>query len=396
MRYSEKTFELDKLISSVRDSRKRAWISTKTFVYSALVMAMGQMGSLNALEQTRGRRYWLRFMGKGLPSADAIGDASQVMEGDSLRQMIRSVYSQLKRNKALRPAHGAKQFSLIVDGHEMHSSYLRECRGCLERTIHKSSGDEKQSYHRCVMATLLCEGIFLPLDMEPQRAGEDEVACAVRLLERVIRHYPRAFKLILADGLYAGAPFFQMAVEHGKDVIAVLKDERRDVLKDARGLFKGHRPQCYNEGNREIQCWDMENFTTWPQFGRPVRIVSTVERKRVRRQKTKKLNWEVSTWAWVSTIPKEELDTRIFVQTAHDRWQIENKGFNELVNYWHADHVYCHHPVAIESFWLITMLAYILFHAFINRNLKPEIRDKHTKKHFAAMITAELYPPAPP
>jgi len=359
-------------------------------------MAMGQMGSLNALEQTRGRRYWFRFMGKGLPSADAIGDASQVIDGDSLRQMIRAVYSRLKRNKALRPAHGAKHCYLILDGHEQHSSYLRECRGCLERTIHKNSGDEKQSYHRCVMATLVCEGIFLPLDIESQRPKEDEVACAMRLLKRVLKNYPRAFQLILADGLYARAPFFQMAVEHGKDVIAVLKDERRDVLKDARGLFKGQRPQFYKEDNREIQCWDMENFTTWPQFGRPVRVVSTVERKCVRRQKSKKLNWEVSKWAWVTTIPQEKLDTKTFIKVAHDRWLIENKGFNELVNYWHADHVYCHHPVSIENFWLITMLAYILFHAFIHRNLKQVVQDRYTKKHLAAMITAELYPPVPP
>ncbi|MFH1093654.1 MAG: hypothetical protein V1739_05825, partial [Candidatus Omnitrophota bacterium] len=72
--------------------------------------------------------------------------------------------------------------------------------------------------------------------------------------------------------------------------------------------------------------------------------------------------------------------------------KIENNGFNELVNYWHADHVYCHNPAAIEAFGLLTILAYILFHAFINRNLKAVSRHKYTKKHLALMITAEIYP----
>lgn len=46
------------------------------------------------------------------------------------------------------------------------------------------------------------DGFYLPLDLEPQLPGEDEVGCATRLLERVMLNYPRAFDLILADGLY--------------------------------------------------------------------------------------------------------------------------------------------------------------------------------------------------
>ena len=48
-------------------------------------------------------------------------------------------------------------------------------------------------------------------------------------------------------------------------------------------------------------------------------------------------------------------------------------------------------PAAMEAFWLLTMLAYILFHAFIGRNLKPVFRHRHTKRHLAELITAEIY-----
>ena len=36
-----------------------------------------------------------------------------------------------------------------------------------------------------------CDPVRFLLDHEPQRAGEDEVATALRLLERVIGSYPR-------------------------------------------------------------------------------------------------------------------------------------------------------------------------------------------------------------
>jgi hypothetical protein len=216
------------------------------------------------------------------------------------------------------------------------------------------------------------------------------------LLERILKNYPRAFDFIIADGLYARAPFFKMAIKHGKDVIAVLKDDRRDLLKDARGLFKREKSTVYQEGTVKKECWDIENFTSWDQLDVPVRVVCSRETRQIKRQKTKEFDYEVSEWLWVSTIPKRRLGTQNFVKFAHDRWKIENNGFHELVNQWHANHVYRHDPVAIEAFGLTTMLAYILFHAFIRRNLKAVFRDRHTKKHLAQMITAEIYSRVPP
>lgn len=353
-------------------------------------MGLSQLGSLNALEETSDNSFWKKWVGKDLPSADTIGRVFSGMPSDDIRRIMKGFYSKLKRNKALRPAINGR-FALIIDGHESSCSYLRSCKECLERVIHTNKADQIQYYHRSVMAMLWCDGFYLPLDIEPQYPGEGEVACAMRLLKRIIAEYPRAFDLILADGLYVRANFFQLALKHGKHVIAVLKDERRDLLKDAQGLFKSEKSTSYRHGQTERKCWDIEDFNSWPQVGRKVRIVRSVETKHLRRQSTGKLHYETSEWIWVSTIPKEELSTEAFVKLGHGRWKIENNGFNELVNYWHADHVYRHTPAAIEAFWLLTMLAFNLFHAFIGLNLKPEIRHKYTKMHWVRMIKAELF-----
>ena len=353
-------------------------------------MGLSQLGSLNALEQTKGDSFWKKWVGEDLPSADTIGRVFSGISRGEIRQILKELYTKLKRNKALRPTIGGR-FVLIIDGHESSRSYLRSCKKCLERVIHTARGDQTQYYHRSVMAMLWCDGLYLPLDIEPQYPGEDEVGCAMRLLKRVMVDYPRAFDLILADGLYVRAPFFQLALKHGKDVIAVLKDERRDLLKDAQGLFKSEKSISYRYEQTERKCWDIEDFSSWSQVGRSVRVVRSIETKHLRRQKTGKIHYETSEWVWVSTISKEELPTEEFVKAGHGRWKIENNGFNELVNYWHADHVYRHDPTAIEAFWLLTSIAFILFHAFIGLNLKPEIRHKYTKMHWARMITAELY-----
>jgi len=344
-------------------------------------MTLAQLGSLNALEETaRCNQFWHRWIGESLPSADTIGKVAARIGHDGIRKLIKHTYTRLKRNKALYPF-SFGMFALVIDGHESSSSYLRCCEGCLTRNINGAT----QYYHRHVMAQLVCGNFYLPLDMEPQQPGEDEVEAAMRLVERIIKSYPRAFSLILADGLYLRANFFKLAMGYGKDVIAVLKDERRELLKDAKSLFAQVEPVLYEDGRVRYECWDIENFTSWDTLGRDVRVVRSVETTRNKNKES------ISEWVWAGTISKENLPTKEFVEMAHARWKIENEGFNELVNYWHADHVYKHDPAAIETFWLLTMLSYILFHAFINRNLKPVVRNRYTKIHWARLICAGLY-----
>jgi hypothetical protein len=60
-------------------------------------------------------------------------------------------------------------------------------------------------------------------------------------------------------------------------------------------------------------------------------------------------------------------------------------------NGWHADHVYRHHPRAIECFLLLAFLAYNVFHAFFALNLKPEMRHRKTMAFWVRLIASEIH-----
>jgi len=378
-------------IRGLKDKRKRPQKKTHGIVLGVMVMALTRLGSLNGLEQNRKARLWKRLVDEEPASADTAGRVMSMINADDLREINRHIYSRMKRNKALKPMAG-NMFVLIIDGHETTASYHRRCDGCLERKIETKDGEETQYYHRNVCGMLKCRDFSILLDAEEQRRGEDEVAAATRLLARIMKNYPRAFKIIIADGLYARAKFFEFALSHKKEVIAVLKDERRELLHDAMGMFKAQSPVHVFENKRKtIKCWDMENFNSWDTFGGKVRVVRTVEETTITRQNGKKDEVKTSEWFWVSTITKDKIGTEDFVNLAHGRWAIENNGFNELVTYWKADHVYRHNKNAINAFWLMILLAYNLFHAFIRLNLKPQARERHTKLYFLLMITAELF-----
>jgi hypothetical protein len=397
LRYADKVYALKTQLQGLRDDRLQPWIKTPTVAGSALVMTMARMGSLNALEQTQGNRFWNKWLDRSkLPSADVMGTVFSSIDRATLRGTIRHVYSRLKRNKALKPAFSDNLFALVIDGHESSASYLRCCDKCLHRELKTANGLNKvQYYHRHVMAVLLCKNLPLLLDIEMQLPGEDEVAAATRLLDRMFLNYPRAFDVVVADGLYARAPFFKTVTSHGKHVIAVLKDDRRDLIQDALGIFSQQQAVVFQEKALTRRCWDIDGLTSWTSFGKEVRVVRSVEISTICRQRTGQKEDTVSEWMWVTTLSKQIAATESFVLTAHGRWDIENKAFHELTTYWHADHVYKHTPGAIKAFWLMTMLAYNLFHAFIALNLKSTIRQAHTKLHFACLLAAELHAGSP-
>jgi len=394
--YSEKLFRFSEtVVADIVDRRLQPRIPTAVIVKSVTVLFWARMGSLNALELTARSGFFRHWLGQCVCSADTIGRVNTLLDAEGLLRGIHHVYDRLKRNKAL-PDHRGIGVA-VLDGHESHTSYLQHCAGCLERTIHSENTDRIQFYHRPVTLMLLpsarpgCEPIRLLLDHEPQRSGEDEVTTALRLLVRVIGSYPRAFDLVLADALYATAPFFNFLLARGKHALTVLKDDRRNLYQDAAGLFDHLPARQGSFRNRQCLWWDFPDLLTWPQVNTPVRVIRSLETYSVKRQLDGKDDPETSDWIWVTTLPAQPVSTERAVGFGHQRWDIENHGFNELVQGWHADHVYRHDPNAIECFLLTAFLACNLFHAFFALNLKPEIRKNRTQVFWRSFMAAEIY-----
>jgi hypothetical protein len=376
----------------VTDHRSLPRISTPLVVKAVLAVYWSRLGSLNALGMTRAAKFWKSWLAGPLCSADSLGRIVARVDAATLRQGIHHVYERLKRNKALPDLHGLAV--AVLDGHETSASYRRCCTGCLKRSM---ANGQTQFYHRNVTLMLLCgappgrPAVRLLLDLEPQRVGEGEVATALRLLERVLAAYPRAFDVLLADALYAVEPFLNFLLLHGKDALVVLKDERRNAYQDAVGLWAQQRPQLGSYASRNCQWWDIPNLLSWPEVKGATRVVRSEESWTVKPQLTKEGTPQTTSWIWMTTLSVAQARTEQIVRLAHLRWDIENQGFNELVNGWYADHVYRHQPQAIECFLLLAFLAYNIFHAFFALNLKPELRCGRTMAFWVRLIAAEIH-----
>jgi len=96
-------------------------------------------------------------------------------------------------------------------------------------------------------------------------------------------------------------------------------------------------------------------------------------------------------WMWVTTLSQRQASTRTIVRRGHSRWTIENQGFNEMANRWHADPIYKHEPTAMLVFRLLAMLCLNVFPAGYRRNLKPALRRSASLLCIASQIGAERY-----
>jgi len=115
--YVEKLFALGSHIAAMRDRRLRPIIPTHAVFASAFAMFATGRGALHSLESDLRIPVRLRgLVGARLPSCDTIGRVYSVMDSQPLRQMLRDIACQLKRNKAL--ASDGDWYFAAVDGHE--------------------------------------------------------------------------------------------------------------------------------------------------------------------------------------------------------------------------------------------------------------------------------------
>jgi hypothetical protein len=137
--------------------------------------------------------------------------------------------------------------------------------------------------------------------------------------------------------------------------------------------------------------WDFPDLLSSPQVNGTLRVLRSLETWSVRSRLDKRESVQISDWTWATTLSAAQASTARAIGFGHQRWDIENPSFNELVAQWQADHVFRHEPNAMEWFLLIAFLAYNIFHAFWALSLKPQLKRGTTRLFWSTLISAELH-----
>ena len=389
IKYSNKHFGLSCLIDNITDLRVKPRISSADISSSILSILFSNLGSLNRFNQSRDNSAVSNLAFK-VPSASTVGRAADTIDTDALREILKSIYLKAKRSKMIEAYLG--KYVGIVDGHEICSSNIHRCAACSIRNVSKIEGEVKLNYyHRYTAFVLAGDKFAFMLDIEPIYAHEGELTSSYRLLERVCVNYPKAFEVVVGDGLYLNSTTFNLLASHGKYAAAVLKDERRQLYDEAILLSGISFPAVYEDNNITYRVWDHTISEMWDGYKGTVGVIKSEETKLVRHHAAELGKWEIvqekADWYWVTNLPSL-VSLKNVVSICHCRWQIENKCFNEIVSIWNADHVYRHNQNAITAFILFLFIVLNIFNIFFARNIK-DTRIK-AKSFLLELVKAEF------
>ena len=390
IRYSNKIFNLFSIIATITDERLKPQIATVKIIAAIIVMQFSNLGSLNSLSQAIS----VKNLKKDIPSVSTIARSADSINLEEIRGVGIEIYKKARKSKMLSSCHG--MWVGVVDGHEQITSPYCKCPYCKSRIVTKKDGvKDIQYYHEFTAFILAGPKISFILDIEPILPGEGEISSSYRLLERVCKNYPKAFKIVIGDGLYLKETVFNLLEKHHKYAIAVLKEERRQLFEEANRLSLLSEPKVYRRGRTYYRVWDHSIEGCWDGYGKKVRVIVSEEAtpKRVHSKDGRvfedKLNR--ANWMWVTNLPSSEDPGSLknTVSVCHSRWQIENQCFNETVNTWKADHIYRHSSNGVIVFLLLLFTCVNIFNIFRMRNIKD--KSIKTKIYLIELIKAGFH-----
>ena len=115
--YIDKVFEFRTLAALLTDSRSAPVIPTAAIFGTAFTMFATGRASLNGIDKVRYFPGRLRnFVGSHVPSGDSVGRVYALLDSGTLREVLRAVHLDIKRNKVLNS--GGDWIFAAVDGHE--------------------------------------------------------------------------------------------------------------------------------------------------------------------------------------------------------------------------------------------------------------------------------------
>jgi hypothetical protein len=344
--YSNAHFHFAYQSGRVKDGRENGIISASMVIQAVLLMGVMGLGSLLALDQELRTKLGAAWFGTRNSLSDTtMARSLESMDIDTLRADLYSTYIIAK-------AMGKSKFELqtgrrkigIIDG----SGFGKRLASCLE-----------------IIGT-----VSLMVDLEEMSKKGKELPAGHRLLLRAKDRLGKGFvDILLGDGLYFNAPFFNLCLKKlGIDVLVKTDEVRREVIQDAMLLFKSGE---YSEDIEFVSGFDIDRAVAYEikkcsgfaMTGVAKEVtIAWISEKNVKGKVTE--FWVITTADYLTAKEMREL--------AHIRWDIEVNGFKELNQKMQTKHLYSHNANAWMAILLILFMAFNILEEFIHQ-LQEEI-----------------------
>lgn len=370
--YAAKALGLAPYLRAPGDGRDAPVVPAADLLWALLASSLLRDGAFHAVEalvHSPARR----ALGVRRPFGDdTLGYFTERLEVAETRRALVTAVRRAKRNKAF---DGVLYLGLVLDGTTAGRSAMARCPACHPILVPRPAsappppdaaspvGQVVGQTHKLSLLTVVAGDLVLPLDVEPYPAGDSEQAASLRLLARTVGALGRRFaQYVVADGLYATAPFLHAAGRLGLRAVVRLKDNLPTLFAAAQARFAGQPPTLTldDHGDR-VELWDADDFDPWEGLAwATVRVLRYVQHHR---------DGTVVEAYWLTDFSPRRLSTRTLYRIAKGRWTIENQGFNDAKTRYGLAHIPHHQGNSLLVHWLLVALTLVIERLFRLRYL---------------------------
>ena len=360
-------------------------------VLAAYVLRDGAFHAVEALVRSPARR----ALGIRRPFGDdTVAYFTERLDVRATRAALVTAVRQAKRRKGF---DDVSRIGLVLDGTTVGRCPSIRCPWCHPVIVPHTDaagvrgpiGTVVGQHHKLSLLSVVGGAVPLPVDVEPYGPGDSESAASLRLLIRGVAALgPRFAQYVVADGLYANAPFLHAVGDHGLAALVRLKANLPTLFAAAQARFVGTPPHdTFTDHGDRIEIWDADDFDPWADLRWPsVRVI--------RYRQTHSDGTVVEAY-WLTDFSPRRVSSRALYRLAKGRWTIENQGFNDSKTRYGLNHVPHHHATSVLIHWLLVLLTLTLERLFRVRYLHRGTHPPLAAMQLLRQLRLSLARPAP-
>ena len=350
--FMESRFHMSFRASQVTDGRVAPDIAASVVFHAVCFMGALGLPSLLQCDQALRTPVGQKWFGQKKPAASdsTLARSLESMGFDELRSILHNAYRLgCGAGMSKCPLRSGSLRIGIVDG----SVFGRFQASCLE--------------------VVGVESLMVDLEEIPKRGKE--LPSSYALLRRCKETFGLGFvDVMLGDGLYLNAPYFNLCLQELHcDALVKTDDATRNIIKDAMGLF-AHADK-FGEDIVQWEGTDIERLRSYNGMmasgftldGVDASLsVVWIREEDIRTGESYEFWVVVSSEYLCQPLYGEEMR-----ELAHWRWDTENDGFKALNQHVHTKHIYSHDSHASEAILLILFLIFNLLGIYLHHYQEP-------------------------
>lgn len=378
-----------------REKVKRIFVKGETIAKMLFLCMFTRERSFNQLiEKIHRRRKYKNMFRKNehIPKMHVFREGIKELDLEEIKKINKGIISKARENKIYRKGTIDNLVVAGIDGVETFGSYKKDWKNSYKtkkKTQEYRNGKKEEiekEYHKQInifakvvgMRPGIVIGYEKVTDKGEKGKQEYEPNVAIKLVKKLKTLYGRGIDVIVGDAIYLEEKFLKAVKEEGYNAVIRLKDNRKSFLNEAEGLFRLQTSKKFKLKNREIESWS--EILDYKKM--KVKVAKFKEKYQKGKDKKEDIIYVVST----DVTMKEETMNKII----HERWDVENEGFNELKNSWNMKHCYMADEKVIDIILEMIIMSYNLWELYIYGHLHSFEKMKITKMGYIESIVEEI------